>query len=207
MLSPVRSQGESPTHHRVASHRFREPLLAHLRSAAIRTVRRTDDDLLASRNERRNAGPQPSLACRFFELICGSRALDPRSGVRDLQRDRQRQLDRDRLTVAPQHDDRIVRQDVECQVSRNIFREFNLFEGLGIHKDRGRTLVIKVLHRSAIKVDLLNTFIGAQTLLNERAIFQISELDLHKRSEVSRRAVLGFGNQVQLAIHLDGHSV
>gem|GEM_PF-6642548 len=176
------------------------------RAAAVRTVCSGDDDLLANRDERRNASLETGFAGRFLELIGRGCALDAWWGVGDRQRDGKRQFDRHRLAIAPQHDDLGVGKYIQRQIADDLFGKFDLVVTLKVHEYRLATLVVEVLHGAAVKIDLLDIFARAQALLDQRTGLQIADLDLHERAKVARCAVLGLKDQKELAIHLDGHA-
>ena len=63
----------------------------------------------------------------------------------------------------------------------------------------------QVLHGPAVEIDLLDFLAGAQALLDDRAVVQVTDRHLDERAEVAGGPVLELGDQVQLVVKLDAH--
>ena len=77
---------------------------------------------------------------------------------------------------------------------------------LVVHEDVRLALGVQVLHRPTVEFHLLDFLTRAQALLDDRALLDVPDLDLHERAQVAGGHVGVLGDDVQLAIHLDGHA-
>ena len=99
----------------------------------------------------------------------------------------------------------VVRQDVERQLADEFLRQLDLLVGLEVHERVLAALLEQVLHRTSVEVDLLDFLTGAEALLDDRAVVQVTNRHLDERAEVAGGPVLELGDQVQLVVKLDAH--
>ena len=81
-----------------------------------------------------------------------------------------------------------------------------LVVALRVHEGVGATAREEVLHRTAIELDPLDLLAGAEPLLDDRAVLEVLDLDLHEGPQVARRHVGVLRDHVHVAVEQDGHA-
>src|SRR5688572_13058336 len=88
------------------------PYSAVLRAREVLAALGADADCVAGVDKRRDVDDQAGFGGRGFDLVAGSRPLDARDGVDDLEVHRHRELDADGRFVVELHRDHRIRLDV-----------------------------------------------------------------------------------------------